>query len=92
MATNIRHQLKDLCTRNSVSLTTAGSDYDEQVRRALLSGLFLNVAEHTSGGKYQTVSQKYNGLLSCVLMKYCNSIFLHYGNQSRLIVFHLLMS
>ncbi len=55
MATNIRHQLKDLCIHNSVPLVTAGSDYSVPVRKALLSGLFINVAEHTSEGKYQTV-------------------------------------
>ena len=57
MATNIRHQLKDLCAKNGVPTMTAGNDCSEKIRKALLSGLFLNVAEQVAKGKYQTVSE-----------------------------------
>lgn len=55
MATNIRHQLREICGKNGVAMTTAGNEYSEIVRRTLLSGLCCNVAEHIGEGKYQTV-------------------------------------
>ena len=55
MVSNIRQQLKELCKRNGVPLTSAGSEYSEPVRKALLRGLFVNVAEHIGRGEYQTV-------------------------------------
>ena len=56
MATNIRHQLKELCSKNKVALTSVGAQCSDKVRKALLSGLFFNVAENVGEGKYQTVS------------------------------------
>lgn len=56
MATNVRHQLKEICERNGVVMTTAGNEYSETVRKTLLTGLLCNIAEHIGKGKYQTVS------------------------------------
>ncbi len=53
---DIRHQLHELCGRVGVAMTTGGADCSENLRKALLKGLFLNVAEHTGEGKYKTVS------------------------------------
>ena len=50
---DIRKQLRDLCQRNEVPLKTSRSS--ELVRKALLHGFFMNVAEHLGEGKYQTV-------------------------------------
>jgi hypothetical protein len=51
-----RRQLSVLCERVGVPLSTGGSDCSQSVRRALLGGLFVNVAEHVGEGKYRTVS------------------------------------
>ncbi len=53
---DVRHQLAELCGRVGLSLVSAGVECSEAVRRALISGLFLNVAEHIGEGKYLTVS------------------------------------
>ena len=57
----VRKQLKDLCLR--LGLPMASSKSGEDLRRCLLSGLFMNTAQHAGEGKYKTVSgacQSYN--------------------------------
>lgn len=54
---DVRRQLCELCERVGVSLSTGGTDCSEALRKALLGGLFTNVAEHIGEGKYLTVSR-----------------------------------
>ena len=54
---DVRRQLCDLCERVGVSLGCHGDS--ENIRRALLVGLFTNVAEHIGEGKYRTVSRSH---------------------------------
>ena len=56
----VRKQLKDLCLR--LGLPMVSSKSDEDLRRCLLSGLFMNTAQHAGEGKYKTVS---GGCQSC---------------------------
>ena len=58
---DIRRQLSELCERVGVVITSGGAECSESVRRALLTGLFVNVAEHVGEGKYKTV-----GIYICV--------------------------
>ena len=51
----IRCQLSDLCERVGVACVSGGSECSLVIRRALLRGLFVNVAEHVGEGKYKTV-------------------------------------
>ena len=51
---DIRRQLRELCQREEVRLTSSLNT--EPIMRALLSGLFTNLAEHVGEGRYQTVS------------------------------------
>ena len=55
---DIRRQLHELCECVGVVISSQGgrSECSESLRRALLNGLFLNVAEHAGEGKYKTVS------------------------------------
>ena len=52
----VRKQLKDLCLR--LGLPMASSKSGEDLRRCLLSGLFMNTAQHAEEGKYKTVSDE----------------------------------
>ena len=52
---NVRQQLNDLCERVGVAITSYGAECSEPLRKALLSGLFTNVAEHRGEGKYHAV-------------------------------------
>lgn len=51
-----KRQLSDLCDGVGVAVISGGADCSQSVRRALLGGLFVNVAEHVGEGKYKTVS------------------------------------
>ncbi len=51
-----RRQLSELCERVGVAIPSGGGDCSQSLRRALLGGLFVNVAEHVGEGKYKTVS------------------------------------
>ena len=63
---DVRKQLLELCARVGVVVNSfSGRECSEQVRKALLGGLFTNVAEHTGEGKYRTVR-------ACIQI--CNSI------------------
>ena len=53
---DIRQQLVELCVRLGVASTSGGADCSQNLRKALLRGLFVNVAEHAGEGKYRTVS------------------------------------
>ena len=53
---DIRLQLVELCERLGVTLTSGGADCSQNLRKAMLRGLFVNVAEHAGEGKYRTVS------------------------------------
>ena len=53
---DVRRQLTELCGRVGVELRTGGAECSEGVRRALIGGLFMNIAEHAGEGKYLTVS------------------------------------
>ena len=50
----MRKQLRDLCLRLGLPLVSGKSSDD--LRRCLLSGLFMNTAQHVGEGKYKTVS------------------------------------
>ena len=56
IVTDIRRQLHDLCERVGVAITSGGSECSPSLRESLLTGLFVNVAEHIGEGKYRTVS------------------------------------
>ena len=62
---NVRQQLHDLCERVDVAITNYGAECSEPLRKALLSGLFTNVAEHRGEGKYHAV--RFGYLLSLSL-------------------------
>ena len=59
---DVRRQLYELCERVGVGLSSGGAECSEALRRALLGGLFTNVAEHIGEGKYLTVSR----MVTCV--------------------------
>ena len=52
---SVRQQLCDLCERVGVAITSYGAECSEPLRKALLGGLFTNVAEHRGEGRYHTV-------------------------------------
>lgn len=53
---DIRRQLHELCERVGMTIISGGAECSESLRRSLLKGLFVNVAEHVGEGKYRTVS------------------------------------
>ena len=53
---DIRLQLVKLCKQLGVTATSGGAGCSQNLRKALLRGLFVNVAEHAGEGKYRTVS------------------------------------
>lgn len=55
-AREIKTQLKEICDRIGLSMSSCGSQMD-QVRKCLLAGLFTNVAELQRDKKYLTVSK-----------------------------------
>jgi hypothetical protein len=59
---NVRQQLHDLSDRVGVAITSYGAECSEPLRKALLSGLFTNVAEHRGEGKYHAVRLGYLSL------------------------------
>ena len=52
-----RRQLSELCERVGVVVSSGGAECSQSLRKALLGGLFMNVAEHIGEGKYKTVSE-----------------------------------
>ncbi|XP_065065163.1 ATP-dependent RNA helicase DHX33-like [Rhopilema esculentum] len=54
---NIRSQLRELCQRLDIQLTSCGKDFTK-LRRSLAAGLFTCCAELQRDGTYQTVVQK----------------------------------
>ena len=54
MVVEVRKQLRDLCLR--LGLPLVSSKNSDDLRRCLLSGLFMNTAQHVGEGKYKTVS------------------------------------
>ena len=55
---DVRRQLCELCERVGVKLSSGGAECSEELRRALIGGLFMNAAEHIGEGKYLTVSRQ----------------------------------
>lgn len=53
----VRTQLRELCQRHAITLTSCGKDYSK-VRRSLAAGLFTSCAELQKDGTYQTIVQK----------------------------------
>ena len=51
-----RRQLSELCESVGVAIASGGAECSENLRKALLSGLFVNMAQHIGEGKYKTVS------------------------------------
>ncbi len=47
-------QLRDICVRNEISLASSPAN-TVNVRRALISGMFVNSAEHFRDNEYKTV-------------------------------------
>ena len=74
---NVRQQLHDLCERVGVAITSYGAECSEPLRKALLSGLFTNVAEHRGEGKYHTVRLGYSLSLSHIQNSYLPVIGVH---------------
>jgi post-segregation antitoxin (ccd killing protein) len=56
-AAKVRKQLFDLCRKEDIPVQSAGSQTD-LVRRAMVQGLFTNVARLTKEGIYVTVKKK----------------------------------
>lgn len=54
----IRHQLRDLCTRSSMSMKNVRHEQYKGLRRSLCAGLFFNSAERQMDGTYVTLMQK----------------------------------
>ena len=48
-----------------MAITSGGAECSESVRRALLTGLFVNVAEHVGEGKYKMVGMCVKVLILC---------------------------
>ena len=53
----IRNQLRELCVRSNITLQSCGNDFS-LIRKALVSGMFLNSAERKKDGSYYTIVQK----------------------------------
>jgi HrpA-like RNA helicase len=54
LAVEICKQLRDICLRNNIKLTSSQSD-TVSIRLALINGLFTNTAEHIKDNEYKTV-------------------------------------
>jgi len=54
----IRNQLKELCHKLEIPLTSSKQDQYKSLRKSLCSGLFFNSAERQSDGTYVTLMQK----------------------------------
>ena len=60
----VRKQLRDLCLR--LGLPLVSSKNSDDLRRCLLSGLFMNTAQHVGEGKYKIVSVGRVCLVTCL--------------------------
>ena len=69
MVVEVRKQLRDLCLR--LGLPLVSSKNSDDLRRCLLSGLFMNTAQHVGEGKYKTVS------VGCVCLVTCLHTYIH---------------
>lgn len=58
-AAEVRKQLAELCERMNIPMVSC-TPQTQPVRRCLLAGLFLSVAEYQREGHYLTVSSKVN--------------------------------
>lgn len=54
LAVDICKQLRDICNRQSIRLSSSSSD-SVSVRKALISGFFMNAAEYQRENEYKTV-------------------------------------
>ena len=54
---DIRKQLREICLRLDIPMTSCGKD-TANIRRCLAMGLFMNSAERQLGGTYQTVAHR----------------------------------
>lgn len=72
-ACDVRKQLAELCERMNIPMTSC-SPQTLPVRRCLLAGLFLSVAEYQREGHYITVNMRefLVFFLCCCLLKYRN--------------------
>ena len=55
LAAEINKQLKDICTKNSIKLSSSSND-SVKIRMALISGFFMNAAEYQKENEYKTVN------------------------------------
>ena len=55
MALEVRKQLSALCEHAQLAKTSCGND-TEKIRKCLVYGLFMNVAERKKEGHYEVVS------------------------------------
>lgn len=72
-AREVRSQLEEICTRAGMTLTSCGSQMD-QVRKCLLSGLFMNVAELHRDKQYITVILLLVCCYKCLNVFFCSLI------------------
>jgi len=54
----IRHQLRELCQRAGIPLSSSRQEQFKGLRKALCAGLFFNSAERQADGTYVTLMQK----------------------------------
>ena len=54
LSVEICKQLRDICLRNNIKLTSSHND-TVSIRLALINGLFMNTAEHLKDNEYKTV-------------------------------------
>ncbi|RNA11852.1 ATP-dependent RNA helicase DHX33 [Brachionus plicatilis] len=62
LAVDINKQLKDICTKNSIKLTSSSND-SVKIRMALISGFFMNAAEYQKENEYKTMTSRQTVLI-----------------------------
>ncbi|CAG9814092.1 unnamed protein product [Phaedon cochleariae] len=77
-AREIRNQLEEICKKADMTLTSCGSQMD-QLRKCLVTGLFMNVAELVRDKQYITLDKK-----QAVLIHPSSSL---HGQQPGLVIF-----
>ncbi|CAF1020682.1 unnamed protein product [Brachionus calyciflorus] len=57
LAVEINKQLKEICNRNSIKLSSSTND-SVKIRMALISGFFMNAAEYQKENEYKTITSR----------------------------------
>lgn len=72
-AREIRSQLEEICKKCGLTSASCGSQMD-QIRKCLLTGLFMNVAELHRDKQYITVSNNFQAVFHCIKGFSCSLI------------------